>query len=52
MHSAVSDLAAMGVTAAMGLEATPCQMHNLSKVVQTGLDALITKDGRGAVVDP
>jgi hypothetical protein len=59
VHSAVSDLAAMSVThcvsVAMGLDPSPCQMHNLttsSKVAQTGLGTLITKDGRGAVVDP
>ena len=51
-HSGVSDLAAMAVTAAMELEAGPCHMHNLSKVVQSGLGTLSTKDGSGAVVDP
>ena len=58
VHSAVSDLAAMSVTHCVsvamgpGLDPSPCQMHNLSKVVPTGLGTLITKDGRGAVVDP
>jgi hypothetical protein len=31
VHSAVSDLAAMSVTVAMGLDASPCQMHNLAR---------------------